>query len=497
MSTVVLDRRIAVMAASIAATCVIAALPFKSAAIVAWVASGAAVLAWWVARVADPADRDMLVFWFIVGVLLRAMAAWLFDGYAHVNTDRRVYWYLGSRLEYMLVGPRSQDVDLVKALGTATGVFYYFWVAAHVYMLHSEAFVVASNVLVGATAGVLTYMIGREVWGRNAGVIGAVLVWLSGTHIQVDAQNLRDGMALVSVLAMLYGVQRISERWSVSGVMWFVLGSGVLLQVRSYIAFLLILLSVVAVVVMRREGRLSVVLVTASLAAVLGVVIAQTQVSVLIDKFGKGVSMVDLLVWAHVGLTARVQDTSTVSGVRLTSLQDMIMYAPIGLVRALIAPLPWNVSQIHYFNLPEVITRYFGLPLIVVGFMEALKRDWRRSFLLMLSLAAMALLYAVLELGGNVRHHAQFFPILYLLAGVGWSVARHYALEVALSAAALSLAIWGFGFSNTMFASRYFAALFVALGIVTFVALKLADRNRLSEAERQTPTPEPEHVGRA
>ena len=436
-----------------------------------WIVSGVVILFAWAHRAASPDDRRLLLIGMFIGLGIRLLIYWVIYDSPHIYPDHRMYWYLGSRLADLYGNERVLDVEMIPALGTATGMFYYIWTALHVAIVKNEAFVIVSNIISGTGSGILTYKIGRQVWDGRVALAGAWLVWLSSAMAQLDVQNMREAIIIFALLCAIYGGNIIAERWNTRGTIWFSVGIALLLQIRSYIGLLVIGTIAIALFVMRRKGRVRILIIMSIIIGLLFAFVASTQLVVIAEKLGEGSTFVDMIVWGHLGLVANKMQGSTLANVHLTSLQDILMFIPIGLGHIIVAPLPWKASGIDTFFIPDVLLRYVTFPLFVVGTIHTIRTDWRRAFTVLSVAGAIALLYSVLELGGNVRHHLQFFPILYLLTVYGWTVVRHYEVTAVLSGLALSAAIWAYTLGSVSFAMRFFAVLGIALFIWVFVAM--------------------------
>ncbi len=437
-----------------------------------WIVSGAVILFAWAHRVASPEDRYLLLTGMFVGLGARLLIYWVVYDSPHIYPDHRMYWYLGSRLADLYSNERVLDVELIPALGTATGMFYYVWTALHVAIVKSEAFVIASNIIIGTGCGVLTYKIGRQVWEGRIALVGAWLVWLSSAMAQLDAQNMREAIIIFALLCAMYGGNIVAERWNARGTVWFSVGIALLLQVRSYIGLLVIGTIALALFVVRKTGRVRILVVMSIVIGLLVAFVASTQLIVIAEKLGEGSSFVDMIVWGHLNLIAGRMQGSTLADVHLTSIQDIIMFIPIGLGHIVVAPLPWKTSGIDMFFVPDVLFRYFTFPFLVIGLIHTIRTDWRRAFPVLAVAGSIALLYSVLELGGNVRHHLQFFPILYLLTAYGYTVVRRYEVTAVLSGLALSAAIWAYTLGSVSFVMRFFAILGIVMLVWLFVVLR-------------------------
>lgn len=411
---------------------------------VTWIAVGGSLIVLWISRVADPDDRLLLVGGALIGLTLRCAGAWLVVDYVYRYPDMILYWDLGNRVAEALSNPGILDVDLVKVVGTSS-YGYYLWTGLHVLLLRDQILTSLSNALVGTASGVLAYLLARRVWNGRVGVIGAWLVWLSSAHIIVDAHSLRDSIATFSILAIVYGTQVLAGGWNWKGSSWLVLGFVSLVYIRLYIAAPVVLAIMIAFPLMARGRRLAILTVFVALAVVAGFLAAASDFALLAKKLGSGNTIATMLLLANKGLFPRRFAASAVADVEIGSFQDMVLHVPVGIVRILFAPLPWLPEKTDTGFIPDAVARYAMMPLFFVGFWDAVRYRWRRALLVALVYLAGVHLYALIELGGSVRHNIQFFPYYYSFAAAGWTVARRYGQALWFGYALVSLAVWIYG----------------------------------------------------
>ncbi len=429
---------------------------------ISWVVVGGVLILFWISRVAQRGSRSVLVVGALLGLTLRAVGAWLVVDDVIRYSDTGLYWYLGTRLADVWTSPGILDVDLVKVLGTSTTYGYYVWTALHVLLLRDQILTSLSNSLIGTATGVLTYLLARRVWDERVAVITAWLVWLSSAFIIIDAHSLRDSLATFTILATVYGTQRLTERFEVQGIVWFVLGFVGVVLMRTYLAFLLVPVGLASLLVMARGRRLPLLIGFTLGGAVAGALLVTSDAFRILTKLAEGNAIIDMIRAAHFGLVKTELSSSALAGVKLRTIQDMILFIPVGIVRILFAPLPWLPTRMDVMFIPDVIVRYAIMPLFFVGFWEAIRWHRQRTLLVALVLVAGMVLYSVIELGGGVRHSLQFFPYHYLFAAIGWTVAHRHPVLVWTSYGLVTLAVCTVGFT-LMFSLLLFPIIFLVL----------------------------------
>lgn len=439
-----------------------------------WFVTGGALLVRWIASAADPEDRGILVAALIAGLAARAIMGWFVVDHPYRNSDTRLYWQLGTRLAALWSVPHSMHVDLVRTLGTGQAG-YYVWVALHALIAREQLLVVASNCLVSGANGVLTYLVGRRAWSPFVGRVAALLVFTASGIIFSDAHNMRDVIVTFAGLLMVYGVQLLADRWCVKGFLAVVLGIAIAVPVRPYVMAAYGPAVAIGLLVMRRTGRLAVLSVALILAGgAMAYVVSTSMFTTVSEAIGGGFgeTVTTLLMIGNAGLTGGRAATSLLYGVQLRTLHDILLYLPVGIVHILFAPLPWKTYHIEWLFVPEGLVRYLLIPFVGIGAWEALKNgSWRRTFIVVFALAGMMLLYAVLELGGNVRHNEQFFPYYFILGAIGIATARRHGIELWVTYAFSSLALWAFGLGMRL-SMRFMPLVLLLLGLWWLVTVR-------------------------
>jgi hypothetical protein len=129
-------------------------------------------------------------------------------------------------------------------------------------------------------------------------------------------------------------------------------------------------------------------------------------------------SRLDLARSANSGFSEDV-DVSTTSGA--------ISVIPIGLAYLMLAPFPWEVTNLRQsVTLPEVLVWWAMIPFLVWGIWWSLKNRLRAAFPILLFCLMLTLAYSVFQ--GNVgtayRQRTQIQVFLFIFIAVGWQLFR-------------------------------------------------------------------------
>ena len=428
--------------------------------------TGGVILLGAVYRYTEEEDRDLLMWAFIIALVIRAWCAWWIVDYDYRNPDSRMYWASAVNLAQLLFhSPRITPLNLIEVLGTHQQG-YYITSAVLTQVQHNEIVICFVNVLIGMLIGLLVYRLTRQVWPEHPSVActATLLTWFASSMITVSAANIRDAAVTAGGLIVMIAIQRLSTRWNWKNLFLYVIGLSFLIQFRSYIAFMLLPTSVLILLIVRRKHRMLMLGIFAGVVAIALIGVASMDLFIIADQLGEGVSFFDMLKIASAGLGERRQADSAVAGVSLNSWADLMIVIPLGYIRAFLSPLPWNPSYLDKTLIPGVILRYLIMPFAFIGAWEGMKRNWRRTFPMVTVWMAYMAVYALIEIGGNVRHNTQFYPLYFLFAAIGILVRSRYCVFTWVFYAALTVSLWTQALSLWLF-KRFGAVVFALMAI--------------------------------
>ncbi|OQB42045.1 MAG: hypothetical protein BWY06_00687 [Candidatus Latescibacteria bacterium ADurb.Bin168] len=445
-------------------------LPPEVSAFLFYVCAGAIVLSIWIVRSVTREDGSGLLVGALCALILRAALAWWVFDHPERYSDTRLYWTLGNRIASLWEPGRILPVEMVKATGTSSWGFF-FWSGLHISILRTPLLLVAANGIAGTAVGVMAYHIGRHVWSREVGRRAAWLVWLSTSQLIVDAHLLRDSGAILFGTGVVYGSLLLADRLSLRGLLWYGISFFLLMQMRSYIAMVVAPASLLGVLIGARGRRVSLLLIYVAAGAGAAFFLASTDFVRILTALGRKNVIADMLYLTQVGLSGIRPSASYFSGVHLSTPGEMVAFLPLGTMRELLSPLPWMPIEMDRWYIPEGLLRWTLIPLFVLGVAEAFRRNGRIVATVALVMAAEMVIYSIIELGGNPRHNAQFFPYVYIFAMVGLSVAREHARALWFMYGALSIGIWTFAVTISFLRLIFFplgAAIAIWLSFVVY-----------------------------
>jgi len=309
-------------------------------------------------------------------------------------------------------------------LSVGTQVIYPYLNGVFAYLLGDPTFgVVVVNLFAGVWTVLLTFAIGREMVEESLAWIAAILVAFFPSLVLWSVLNVRDSLTTFAVVGTIYLALRVYRSPRLPELLGVGLGIALLVGLRDYMGFLVLLGLIVSAFVMLRPGRV-------------GISLALGTVFTLLLVFGMG----------QLGLFERVATDSPLQRAQQlrTGLQQdfgggaagsvfgtgydtgtpsgALRFLPVGLTYFLFAPFPWTVdSVLQLLTLPEVLVWYGLVPFTLVGLWMAPRLGGVRIYLAVAVLAVVVTSYALVE--GNVgtayRHRAQVMPLFFIFTAAG------------------------------------------------------------------------------
>lgn len=309
-------------------------------------------------------------------------------------------------------------------LEVGSQVVYPYLNGIFAYLFGDPTFgVVVVNLFAGVWTVLLTFAIGRQMVAESVAWLAALLVAFFPSLVLWSVLNVRDSLTTFAVVATVYLALRVYRSPRLPELLGVGVGIAVLVGLRDYMGFLLLMGLILGAVVVVRPGRVGVSLALGTVFTVI-LVLGVSQLGLfervatesplqraqelragLQQDFGGG---------AAGSAFGMGYDTSTPTGA--------LRFLPVGLTYFLFAPFPWAIdSVLQLFTLPEVLLWYALVPFTALGLWRAPKLGGVRIYVALAVLAVVVVSYALVE--GNVgtayRHRAQVMPLFFIFTAAG------------------------------------------------------------------------------
>ena len=391
--------------------------------------------------------RDLLPAFAIFGVLVVPGALWLagrgssdearvvvalFLGAVAVRAICAVTISYGLPREFFALDPRRYDLvgwelarywagestrsDLLRG---ANG--YYTWVAA-IYTIAGRVPLAAAlaNAAAGGYAVVLAYRIARDLAGREAARIAGLLTALCPSLILWSSLNLKDALAILSILLILRGAQQLAARPRAVPLLACAMGLTALAQLRGYLALVILFAIAIAFILPRLRGRRAPVTMAA-------LVVCGVLAVTFVGPIGGLTEEADLVEVDRARQALAYGGSAYHGDANVSTPRSALRFLPIGLAYFLLSPAPWQMGNTRQLlTLPEMLAWYALLPQVAMGVVAALRSRYSRALPVVLFALFATVSYALVEsnLGTAYRHRAQVLIPLFIFAAVGIAARR-------------------------------------------------------------------------
>lgn len=321
--------------------------------------------------------------------------------------------------------------------GTSTRLGYqtagftigYHYAVAGIYAVagHAPLLVKALNVVLSASLVPLTFLLGRELAGRRAGLLAAFLIAIWPPIILWSVQIMKDILITLLLVLATWGWIVFARRPRLQSFAAALMPAFPLLFLRSYVFFFWTFGIAVGLALMALDRRR----VGLALALLLGLGAAAWWT--VVEFSPAWMAGLDLRI-VKLDLAGSVAG-SLFETVRLRTLGDILGFLPFGFTRFLLAPLPWKVDffQVQWPEAVGSVLRYLLLPFAALGLFELMRSKRLAMAPIAVSGLLTILLYAVAFRGGVPRHMTQFYPVFTVFAAAGLPRWPHWPLPLALA----------------------------------------------------------------
>lgn len=389
------------------------------------------------------AERDPLLTIFAAGWLLR-VTAMLVIRFAVQSPENPHGFLMRDSVSYDRVGwnlaehwRRGYATRLSYHTAGYTIGFHYAVAAVYTVAGHVPLLVTALITLISASMMPLTFLLGRELAGRRAGLTAAFFIAIWPPVIFWSSQLLKDMLiAFLLLVSVLFWIA-FTRRPRLVHLALALVATAPCIFLRGYI-FVFWAVGMAVGLIVRALSRQATVRTVVLALAVVGLGWwAAVEYSVL------GLGDLNIMI-------AQLSSVATVPGsmfaeVRYRSVHDLLAFLPKGALRFLLTPLPWRTALLDWPEAVGAVMRYALLPFAAVGLVHLL-RVKRAAVAPAVTCAVLTvMLYAAAFRGGLPRHWAQFYPYLFVAAAVGFKRFPSWPVPVAIGGLGFVIAVFAFG----------------------------------------------------
>jgi 4-amino-4-deoxy-L-arabinose transferase-like glycosyltransferase len=323
----------------------------------------------------------------------------------------------------------------------STAVSGYGWVyfvgAVYYAFGRNQLLVQLLNGLMGGVTVLVIYAIAARLFDQASARWAAVFMAFFPQMVFWSTGMYKDPAILLCIAAAMFAVVRLRDSLSVSAILLFVVAEVVLVTLRFYIAYFVILAALATFVFGQRRGAVRMVLTYSLLGlllfgalniAVKRETLEQQATYLTLERLQ--VTREDQALWGRSGF-GQEYDVSTPRGALAT--------LPTGLIYLLFAPFPWATSSLRQaLVVPETLVWYALMPAFVRGLAYGLKKHFRAVLPITVFAISLTVAYALMQgnIGTAYRQRTQVTMFFFIFMGVGLTERRR---QRAAAASALPL----------------------------------------------------------
>ncbi|MFA5388603.1 MAG: hypothetical protein WC312_02480 [Candidatus Omnitrophota bacterium] len=340
------------------------------------------------------------------------------DAFSYSGNGAKIVdvWLSGVRdLEYIHNYVRS-----ISTSGTL-GAFDFWNAIVYFFSGKSPLCVIFINSLASSLTAVFIYYITLQLYDKRAARISALLTAFWPSLFIWSIQDLKEPLSIFLIVVLVWAIIQLKTRFRLHLIFIMILASLALKELRfvSFFIFYALIFPVSLILFLWDKHKLLFIFII-----ILASVIAATCVYEYIMKFlPGGKNSFSLIEYIYKMRTFRTYgNTAFLSSLDITNPLSLILFAPLAIFVAWLAPFPWQLgSMSQVMVIPEMIVYYLLLPAMFIGWSFIMKHKAREGGIVVLYIAIMMLVLAFIEgnIGTLFRHRAMVLPFVFVLIGIG------------------------------------------------------------------------------
>jgi hypothetical protein len=295
---------------------------------------------------------------------------------------------------------------------------YYHLVAVQYFLLgYAPLLPKVTNGILGAVCTWYTYRIGTALFGLETGWRAASLVAYFPSLVLWSALNIRDGLAALVVLVIIWHTLSLKTAFSLPSVLMLVGGMILIGMIRDYMFPLMAGAVLVGMTLADTKTAPRSLLAMLALAVVIMTVYNQTHAGARFVEDTSLSDLQDLRKFSAIGA-----NSSYLTDVDISTPLGALFFLPIGIAYFLLSPFPWQVGGLkHLIPMPEMLFWYSLVPMVWLGIRTLLRERFTLAIVLLLGCIFPTIGYGLgsSNVGTAYRHRGQIMPGLLIFAAAG------------------------------------------------------------------------------
>jgi len=278
------------------------------------------------------------------------------------------------------------------------------------------------------------YYITKQVGNRRSAMIAAFLTAFWPSLFIWSVQNFKESLTIFLVTNLFWVVLLLKIKFRFYLLFILTALSMALYEFRKFYFFIFYLItlpfSFILYLLKKKKTMIFIIFMTTGIIFfMLFVNLLKEHIPYLISftatDSGSGLSFLE---WLDKFRSYRTYgNTAFLSGWNLTNPLSLMIFTPLALLIAWLAPFPWQLSSISQaLVVPEALVYYLLLPFVFIGIGSVLKKNLGDGLIIFVNIFIMILIMAFVEgnIGTLFRHRAMVLPFMFVLIGVGLDKVR-------------------------------------------------------------------------
>lgn len=315
----------------------------------------------------------------------------------------------------------GEAFDVVKGL-SHIHIGYYYLVGSVYYLFgHNVLLIKLLNIFLGLAGAWLLYLLARELFQRRTAKIAFLLAAFWPSLAFWSTRNLKDTLVIFLLVAVASLFLKLTKRFKLSFLAFFLLLCFCLLTLRAYTLFLL-LGSLILGKIVAGFSRFS-----KKDWALIGIIVCLLVGVFFFLKYLPGLewnyfAKINLQTLQDVRASTLIGGSSFLKGADVSTWGGVFKLLPPATLYSLFAPFPWQGgSGLFRIAVPETILWYILFILALAGLVLCWKKRLKNCLGIVLFMAFMTLTLAIFQgnIGTLFRQREQVWIFAFLLSGLG------------------------------------------------------------------------------
>jgi hypothetical protein len=375
-------------------------------------------------------DKGFVTRLFLASLAVRlafGFLIYLYDLQSFFGADAKTYDANGvTVVGYWLGETLPNDVYVNRAISTATPGWGMNYLVGFLYLIFGRNFLLAQSfcAVIGAATPVVVYFCSLKIYPvRRVAMYAGFAAAFFPSFIIWSSQLMKDGLIIFLLVVAVTMVLYLQEKLSYPAIAVLVFSLFGILSLRFYIFYMVAIAIAGSFIVGVSNSRASLFR-RAAVLVVLGVSLTYLGVIRNAEESIEQFSTLERLQLSRLD-QARTGQSGFNEDVDISTTGGAISAAPIGFAYLMLAPFPWQVSNLRQaITLPEVLIWWSMIPLMVWGIWYTLKNRLRSAFPILFFSLMLTLAYSIFQ--GNVgtayRQRTQIQVFLFIFIAVGYAL---------------------------------------------------------------------------